>query len=78
MAHKVHRKSAQKTSLLVKETFGLAMQHCVKFADTAIILAGEFEVIHPAYFLVLTSSAFRLLNIGIELHNSDKHFFSFR
>lgn len=62
----------------MKETFGLAKQHSVKFADTAIILAGEFEVIHPAYFLVLTSSAFRLLNIGIELHNSDKHFFSFR
>lgn len=74
MAHKVHRKSAQKTSLLVKETFGLAKQHSVKFADTAIILAGEFEVIHP----VLTSSAFCLLNIGIELHNSDKQFFSFR
>lgn len=78
MAHKVHRKSVQKSSLLVKETFGLVKQHSVKFADTATILAGEFEIIHPAYFLVLTSSAFRLLNIGIELHDSDKHFFSFR
>ena len=78
MAHKVHRKSAQKSSLLVKETFGLAKQHSDKFADTATILAGEFEIIHPAYFLVLTSSAFRLLNIRIELHDSDKYFFSFR
>lgn len=35
----------------MKEAFGLAKQHSVKFADTATILAGEFEVIHPALFL---------------------------